>query len=392
MATVHDSKFKEDAIDVLRAAFDPAGTLEDDLLEIWPIIRAGVEGDVRTFWIPFAGNTTPYKLADSQIELLIQRDMHYTEDKFSGGLNQQLISKMIRRGRASSKDRATEIAFTAGLLASYHARQVRLSAALSNDLVRLSRLTHSLYALYALENSVLLNGAALERADEELIEGAEHRSKLQAIDRSQCWLEMAVDGTIITANENFLVTMGYSLRDIVGRHHSIFCTREDRKSPAYAVLWKSLQAGQFVQQEFRRRTHSGDDVFLQATYNPVLGEDGRPVKIIKCATDVTGMRLAEQTESDRAYRFRQEAETRRTAHEDTLSELSKIVDDIGTVTRQTSMLALNASIEAARAGEHGTSFAVVANETKLLSDRIKNATVRASQVLNSGQQSVHVKS
>lgn len=390
MATVHDSKFKEDAVDVLRAAFDPEGKLEADLSEIWPMIQDGVEDDVRIFWMPFAGDTTPYKLSASEIETLIVRDIRYTAEKFSGGLNQKLIGKMVRRGRASSKDRATEIAFTAGLLASYHARHVRLCTALSDDPAKLARLTHSLYALYALEKSVLLNGAALERADQELLDGAEHRSKLQAIDRSQCWLEMAVDGTILTANQNFLSTMGYSLREIVGRHHSIFCTQEDRTSTAYAALWTNLRAGEFVQQEFRRRTHFGADVYLQATYSPVLDQDSQIVKIVKCATNVTAMRLAEQTEADRAHSFRQEAETRRTAHEDTLGELSKIVDDIGTVTRQTSMLALNASIEAARAGERGTSFAVVANEVKLLSARVKDATVRASQVLNSGQRSIHI--
>jgi len=389
MNAVYHSHFDEDTIEVLREAFDPTGTLETDLLEMWPILQAGVEQDVRSFWLPFAGDTTPYRLCNADIEDLIVRDVRYTGEKFSGGLNQKLIGKMVRRGRASSKDRATEIAFTAGLLASYHARHLRLCAAFASDPPKLARLTHSLYALYALENSVLLNGAALERADQELRDSAEHKSKLQAIDRSQCWLEMTVDGIIITANQNFLSTMGYSLRDIIGRHHGMFCTEEDRTSPEYVALWRSLRAGNFAQQEYRRRTRSGADVHLQATYNPILDQHGQTVKIVKCATDVTAMRVAEQTESNRARSFRLEAETRRTAHEDTLGELSKIVDDIGTVTRQTSMLALNASIEAARAGERGTSFAIVANEVKSLSGRINEATVRASHVLNSGQRSVH---
>lgn len=99
------------------------------------------------------------------------------------------------------------------------------------------------------------------------------------------------------------------------------------------------------------------------------------------------MRLAERNESDRAQRFRLEAETRRAAHQNTLAELAEIVDNIGAVTRQTSMLALNASIEAARAGEQGNSFAVVANEVKALSARIKDATVQASTVLNLGRRS-----
>ena len=369
-------------------AFDPQRTLEADLLEMWPMIRDGVEQDVREFWRPFGGWNTPYRLGQDEIERLVRRDLSYTESKFTGGLNGKLIGKMVRRGRASSKDRATEIAFTAGLLRSHHARHRRLSEALCADPATLLRLTQSLYTLFALENSGLLNGAALERADKELADASEQRSKLQAIDRSQCWLEMTTEGVIVRANENFLATMGYTLAEIVGRHHAIFCTEEDRESIEYVRFWENLRAGRFMQQEYRRRTRNGADVHLQATYNPILDQDGRPVKIIKWATDVTTMRVAERKESDRAQRFRLEAETRRAAHEDTLAELSDIVDDIGAVTRQTSMLALNASIEAARAGERGNSFAVVANEVKALSGRIKDATIRASHVLNSGQRSV----
>lgn len=390
MTTVHPSQFNEDAVDMLRAAFDPDGTLEADLATIWPLIENGIEQDVSTFWRPFAGENTPYGLSDSQIDTIIKRDIQYTKVKFTGGLNQALVSKMVRRGRASSKDRTTEIAFTAGLLRSYHTRHARLSAALRDDPATLYRLTNSLYSLYALENSVLLNGATLERAEQELADGEEHRSKLQAMDRSQCWLEMTVDGVIITANDNFLNTMGYYLGDIVGRHHGIFCMEADRASPEYSEFWERLRAGSSAQQEYRRLTRTGNEVYLQATYNPVLDNSGRTIKIIKCATDVTSMRLAERTESERAQQFRIEAEARRAAHVETLAELSDIVDNIGTVTRQTSMLALNASIEAARAGERGASFGVVANEVKSLSGRIKDATVRAAQVLHSGQRAIQM--
>ncbi|SFO36204.1 methyl-accepting chemotaxis protein [Sphingomonas sp. OK281] len=387
MSTSGRPNFSEDTLQVLLDAFDPKRTLEADLLAIWPIIRDGVDQDVHEFWRPFGGRNTPYRLDQDEIAELVRRDVRYTELKFTGGLNAKLIAKMVRRGRASSKDRATEIAFTAGLLRSYHARHQRLFKAFVADPATLTRLTQSLYTLYALENSVLLNGAALQRADQELADAAEQRSKLQAIDRSQCWLEMTTDGIIVSANDNFLAAMGYSLKEIAGRHHAIFCFEEDRVSTEYAQFWESLRAGRFMQQEYRRRTREGADVHLQATYNPILDQDGRTVKIIKWATDVTAMRLAERKESDRAHRFRLEAETRRAAHQDTLAELADIVDNIGAVTRQTSMLALNASIEAARAGERGNSFAVVANEVKALSGRIKDATVQASAVLNLGQRS-----
>ncbi len=390
MTITKTSNFNEDDIRDLRSAFDPDGTLESDLREIWAVIKDGVDEDLRRFWQPFAGEATPYLLAQDQIDDLIRRDIVYTTLKFTGGLTQKLIGKMIRRGRASSIDRATEIAFSAGLLRSYHARQTRLSTMLADNPATLTRLTHSLYTLYALETSVLLNGASLQRADKELADSAEHRSTLDAIDRSQCWLEMTTDGTIVTANRNFLSVMGYTMAELAGRHHSILCSPDDRSSQDYVDFWASLRAGRFVQREYRRRTKAGADVYLQATYNPILDQYGTVVKIVKWATDVTAMRLAEQTESARAQRFRQEAETRRTAHGQTLSKLAEIVDDIGAVTRQTSMLALNASIEAARAGERGKSFAVVANEVKLLSGRIRDATATAANVLTYGQQSIRL--
>lgn len=388
MTITKTSNFNEDDIRDLLLAFDPDGTLESDLREIWAVIEDGVDEDLRRFWEPFAGDATPYHLTQDRIDELVRRDIDYTKLKFTGGLTQKLIGKMIRRGRASSIDRATEIAFSAGLLRSYHARHARLSAALTDDPVTLTRLTHSLYALYALETSVLLNGASLQRADKELADSAEHRSTLAAIDRSQCWLEMTIDGTIVTANRNFLSVMGYTMTELAGRHHSILCSPEDRDSQEYVNFWASLRAGLFAQREYRRRTKAGADVHLQATYNPILDQDGAVVKVVKWATDVTAMRVAEQTESARARRFREEAETRRKAHEDTLSKLAEIVDDIGAVTRQTSMLALNASIEAARAGERGKSFAVVANEVKLLSSRIRDATATAANVLTYGQRSI----
>ncbi len=390
MTASQRQSFSEDPLEVLLTAFDPQRTLESDLLEIWPAIRDGVAQDIREFWLAFGGHATPYLLGPEAIEKIIQRDVRYTEMKFTGGLSRKLIEKMARRGRASSKDRATEIAFTAGLLRSHHARHSRLCEAFANDPASLVRLTHSLYTLFALENAILLNGAALERIDRELVDASEQRSKLQAIDRSQCWLELTTEGVIVSANENFLTTMGYSLDEILGRHHAILCSEQDRESAEYGQFWESLRSGRFMQQEYRRRASDGSDVHLQATYNPILDQDGKTVKIIKWATDVTEMRLAERKEADRAQRFRQEAETRRAAHEITLAELSDIVDNIGAVTRQTSMLALNASIEAARAGERGNSFAVVANEVKALSGRIRAATVQASQVLNSGQRAVIV--
>jgi PAS domain S-box-containing protein len=388
MAVVQPSNFSEDSVQALLSAFDPSGTMNADLREIWAIIEEDVPAEVRAFWTPFGGATTPYGLSDVDIEHLITRDVDYTRRKFVGGVDQELVGKMERRGRASSKDRATEIAFTAGLLRSYHARHNRLTAVLRDNPSRLQQLTHSLYALYALENSVLLNGAALARADRDRTADAENRTRLAAIDRSACWLEMTMDGTVISANANFLHLMGYSAEQVVDAHHRMFCAIEFAQSPAYDEFWATLRQGKHIQGECERVTKYGEYVHLQATYSPVVAADGKPIKIIKYATDVTAVRRAERLEAKRAERFRQEATKRLDAHEGTLDELAMIVDEIGTIGRQTSMLALNASIEAARAGDAGNSFGVVAKEVKALAGATGTATKRAAAVLNAGRQAV----
>jgi PAS domain S-box-containing protein len=388
MEVVQPSNFSEDALQALLSAFDPRGTMNGDLREIWNFIKDDVPAEVRAFWASFGGETTPYKLSETEIEHLIVRDVEYTRRKFVGGVDQKLVGKMERRGRASSKDRATEIAFTAGLLRSYHARHDRLTAALADDPGRLQQLTHSLYGLYALENSVLLNGAALARADRDRSADAENRTRLAAIDRSACWVEMTMDGTIISANTNFLQLMGYSAEQVVGAHHQMFCTAEFVKSSDYDSLWSSLKEGKFVQGACERVARYGGHVHLQATYSPILNADGRPVKIIKYATDVTAVRRAERLEADKAERSHVKAMERLDAHEGTLTELAMIVEEIGAIGRQTSMLALNASIEAARAGNAGNSFDVVAKEVKALAGSTDVATKRAAAVLNAGRQAV----
>lgn len=388
MTVVQSSRFGEDALKSLMTAFDPLGKMNGDLAEIWPIIETGVPKEIRAFWEAFGGDATPYRLCAPDIERLISRDIAYTRLKFVGGVNQALIDKMERRGRASSKDRVTEISFAAGLLRSYQSRHEQLTSSLGNDPKRLKRLTHSLYSLYALENSVLFNGAALARADEDRAADTENRSRLAAIDRSACWLEISMDGKVQDANENFLSIMGYSKEQIVGMYHKSFCEPDFVSSQAYGQFWNRLRQGQFVQGEFTRLSRSGARVYLQATYSPILDEEGNPVRIVKYATDVTAVRKAERDEADNAERFRQQATTRLSAHEGTLIKLARIVEEIRAISSQTSMLALNASIEAARVGEAGKAFEVVAREVKALAAATNSATKLAISVLDDGREAV----
>ncbi len=119
------------------------------------------------------------------------------------------------------------------------------------------------------------------------LRGADAAGKLKAIDRSQAVIEFAPDGTILTANENFLACVGYRLDEIAGRHHRMFVDAEERDSAAYGAFWASLGKGEFRTGEFARRAKDGRRIWLQATYNPVFGPDGKPAKIVKFASDIT---------------------------------------------------------------------------------------------------------
>jgi methyl-accepting chemotaxis protein len=117
--------------------------------------------------------------------------------------------------------------------------------------------------------------------------GQDLAAKAAAIDRSQAVIEFQLDGTIITANQNFLSALGYSLVEIQGRNHSMFVDAEDARSTAYQAFWNTLRSGQFVATKFKRIGKGGRLVWIQASYNPMLDGRGRPYKVIKFATDIT---------------------------------------------------------------------------------------------------------
>ena len=116
-------------------------------------------------------------------------------------------------------------------------------------------------------------------------------SKIAAVNRAQATIEFKLDGTIITANENFLKTMGYSLPEIQGRHHSMFIEQAERDSVAYREFWEALNRGEYQAAEYKRIGKCGKEVWILATYNPLLDEAGKPFGVVKFATDVTAQKL-----------------------------------------------------------------------------------------------------
>ncbi|MFT4002448.1 MAG: PAS domain-containing methyl-accepting chemotaxis protein [Rhizobium sp.] len=120
--------------------------------------------------------------------------------------------------------------------------------------------------------------------------GANAVAVLAALSKSQAMIEFDLSGKILNANENFCRALGYELSEIVGKHHSMFVEPDYVKSPQYKAFWAKLAAGQFDQQQYKRIGKGGKEVWIEASYNPVIRR-GKPVKVIKIATDITGQKL-----------------------------------------------------------------------------------------------------
>lgn len=237
----------------------------------------------------------------------------------------------------------------------------------------------------------------------------EEESMLAAIGRSMAVIEFTPEGKVITANDNFLKTMHYSLNEVIGQHHSLFCHRAESESQAYKAFWASLNRGEYHSHRFERKDKHGHTVFLEASYNPLFDAKGRLYKVVKFASDITQQVTTLQTAAESAHSTSVQNDAcaqkgsqvvqqtvqiiqdiSRDLNEAALSidAVSKQSDIIGTIVQtirgiadQTNLLALNAAIEAARAGDHGRGFAVVADEVRSLAARTSQATVEIVDVV-----------
>jgi methyl-accepting chemotaxis protein len=240
------------------------------------------------------------------------------------------------------------------------------------------------------------------------LQSANFAGQIEAISKAQAVIEFDLDGNILTANENFLGAMGYALSEIKGKHHSLFVEPAYGSSPEYRQFWADLRDGKYQAAEYKRLAKGGREVWIQASYNPILDLNGKPYKVVKFASDVTKQVLARmksehinsvmqsvaagaeelnasvkeiaeamvksKNTAETAYGNVEIADTSTKKLTGVAESMGNIVNMIETIAGQINLLALNATIEAARAGEAGKGFSVVAHEVKNLATQAKNAT------------------
>lgn len=188
--------------------------------------------------------------------------------------------------------------------------------------------------------------------------------QIAEINRTQGVIEFTNDGTVLTANTNFLNLLGYSLTEITGQHHSKFVDPAFRDSPDYALMWRDLNEGKFLTAEFKRIGKGGREVWIQATYNPLFDINGRVNKVVKFATDITARKESESNLKSTLLSVSQTAKSLSSASE----ELSAVAQTMSSNSEETSA---QSNVVAAASEQVSKNVATVATSAEEMSASVK---------------------
>ncbi|WP_425400552.1 methyl-accepting chemotaxis protein [Aeoliella sp.] len=223
----------------------------------------------------------------------------------------------------------------------------------------------------------------LDSLSDAEIAAYDYTAKLEAAGRAQAIIEFNLDGTIIDANENFLNAVGYTRDEIVGQHHRIFCEQEYTNSPAYAAFWDKLKRGEFDAGEYMRLRKNGEEIWIQASYNPMFDKDGKAYKVVKFATDIT-----------QQVKQRQEIERRTKIDNKNAEFQAREVSELSSVLQSIADGDLSQDYQVAPGDEDTVEtrnvFSNIANAVNAMSDKlrglIRNLASNAGQLAATSQQ------
>ncbi|MEM9965474.1 MAG: PAS domain-containing methyl-accepting chemotaxis protein [Asticcacaulis sp.] len=283
---------------------------------------------------------------------------------------------------------------------------------------------------------------------ETRLKDLDYEGKINAISKAQAVIEFTPDGHILTANGNFLNALGYSLQEIAGQHHRLFCDPDYIQNEAYRRFWSDLAKGEYQAGEYRRLAKGGRELYIQATYNPILDDTGAVVKVVKFAVDITAavhrrqrseaanrslgvlieqisgahsmasqashasdetgaiiQSVASASEElsqsvreisnsmfnaksgvEGVFKYAETANSSAGLLNSSATSMNNVVALIQGIAAQINLLALNATIESARAGEAGKGFAVVASEVKSLANQAADSTRKIADEIASMQE------
>jgi methyl-accepting chemotaxis protein len=205
------------------------------------------------------------------------------------------------------------------------------------------------------------------------LRNAGFEGQIEAINKVQAVIEFTLDGTVVQANQNFLATLGYRMDEIAGRHHSMFLPAGEADTPAYRAFWEKLRRGEYEAGQFRRMGKGGKEVWIQASYNPILDASGKPVKVVKFATDITeqvmlarGMRSVAETVASAAAQVRSSSQL------------------IASTAEETTRQAMVVSAAASQASGSVQAVAAAGEEMTSSIEEIARQVVESAAVSNSG--------